>query len=500
VTAHLLDIASYQGTLSLADVARAGFTSVNLKISHGLGTTHVHPNVATYAATARERGMGICTFHYLTTEGSGEAQAEWAFARIVGLGLQYGTAHQLDVESSPVPTLATVRGYLTRMTELLKRPVALYTGDWWWTARPSWNVADLTPYLWAAPNAGSLGSYPGDTSANWLAGYGGWKILSIMQYAVGPLSFPGGTVGSIDVSKSAIRDSAVWRDLTQGRPGMSYAPDTLKAARTFYINTLAKAGYKIDPLSVGIVGDDSHASSGTSYHLGKDALKSTAYSIVESARDKNGLTDAAAAIDLGSFSITVKGKSHNLRTFSAWLVAQCKANTADTKDIREVIYSLDGTTVERWDRLGKRTTGDSSHLTHTHESWFRDSEGRDKTAHLRRYFTEIGVLEDEDVALTEAELDKIADRVWNLKLTGSTSPGPARNMLQNTFNEAQAAHATAQAVQAAVTALATSVGQVDEEVVAALAEAGRSDADVAAVLRAALGDRAAAVGQLLASS
>lgn len=49
-------------------------------------------------------------------------------------------------------------------------------------------------------------------------------------------------------------------------------------------------------------------------------------------------------------------------------------------------------------------------------------------------------------------------------------------------------------------ALLAAVGDVDDEVLAALAEAGRSDEDLAAALRAALGDRAAAVGALLADS
>jgi hypothetical protein len=395
MTRYLLDVASYQGRLAVGDVVRAGFTAVNLKTSHGLGQKTVHPDIAGWVARAKSAQLGLATFHYLTADAAGAAQAIYAYERLTALGLLPGTAHVVDVESDPVPTLAAVREYLTTMTALLGRPVMLYTGDWWWTARSGWNVSDLAPYLHAAPNRGYLSSYPGDTSTDWNAGYGGWSVLSAMQYAVGPLSYPDGTRGSIDVSKSAIRDPAVWRDLTQGRPGLTVAPASLLAARQFYIDTLAKAGFRINPLSVGIVGDDPHAQTGSSYHLGKSALRADSYTIVESPRDRAGLSEAAAALDLGMFTITVGGKRHDLRSFSLWLVAQCKANTADTADIREVIYSPDGVTVKRWDRLGKRSTGDASHLTHTHESWFRDSEARDKTAHLKRYFTEIGVLEDD---------------------------------------------------------------------------------------------------------
>lgn len=214
MTRYLLDIASYQGDLNPADVKRAGFTAVNLKVSHGLTTSAVHPNLTGWVAAARALGLGISTFHYFTAGATGEAQAAYAHERLHALGLLTGTAHQLDVESNPPPGLSSVRSYLTTMTALLQRPIALYTGDWWWTARPGWDVSDLTPYLWSAPNRGYLASYPGDDSAHWLAGYGGWPSLSVMQYAVAPLSFPDGSNGTIAVSKSAIRDESVWRTLT----------------------------------------------------------------------------------------------------------------------------------------------------------------------------------------------------------------------------------------------------------------------------------------------
>jgi hypothetical protein len=50
-----------------------------------------------------------------------------------------------------------------------------------------------------------------------------------------------------------------------------------------------------------------------------------------------------------------------------------------------------------------------------------------------------------------------------------------------------------------VSEVLAAVGGVDEQVLAALTDAGRSDEEVAAALRATLGDRAAAVGALLAS-
>lgn len=218
---YLLDIASYQGALTLADVQRAGFTAINLKISHGLDLTSVHPRTATYVAEAKSRLLAVSTFHWLTGDHPGGLQAQYAYGRMCLLGLDRTAAHVVDVEeendadAEKAPTLAHVRDYVTTMRGLLKRPVMIYTGDWWWnTPARRWNGAALTPYLHAAPNDGYIGSYPGDASPKWTAGYGGWGQLSCMQYAVEPLFFPDGTQGSIPVSKSVIRDQAVWRALT----------------------------------------------------------------------------------------------------------------------------------------------------------------------------------------------------------------------------------------------------------------------------------------------
>jgi hypothetical protein len=151
---------------------------------------------------------------------------------------------------------------------------------------------------------------------------------------------------------------------------MTFAPSPLKKAQA-YLHDVTGLGWA----SLGIVGDSAHRGG---YHCGSDRVDADDYSVDESARDRQGLSGAASALDIGSFN--------RLREFSKWLVAECKAGAEDTKDIREVIYSPDGQTVRRWDRLGIRSSGDSSHRFHTHISFFRDSEDRDKTAVFRRFF------------------------------------------------------------------------------------------------------------------
>ncbi|MET7969231.1 hypothetical protein [Micromonospora sp. NPDC005305] len=177
---------------------------------------------------------------------------------------------------------------------------------------------------------------------------------------------------------------------------MTSAPANLLAVRNLLLTYLnvdknAVRSQDLEPAEVGIVGDPNHRGG---YHCGSDRVVARDYSVVESPRDSSGLTLHASALDVGMFSVTSGGGTHNLRTFSTWLVSQCVAGAADARDIREVIYSPDGTTVKRWDRLGKRTAGDNSHLFHTHVSFFRDSTkaDRDLTPLFRRYLTAIGMI------------------------------------------------------------------------------------------------------------
>jgi hypothetical protein len=178
---------------------------------------------------------------------------------------------------------------------------------------------------------------------------------------------------------------------------MTRAPANLLAVRTLLLAHLnvdpgRSREDDLEPAEVGIVGDPAHRGG---YHCGSDRVVTNDYSVVESTRDRSGLTLDASALDVGWFSVRSGGGTHNLRSFSVWCVQQCTAGTAGTKDIREIIYSPDGRSVKRWDRLGRRTTGDSSHLWHTHFSFFRDSTkaGRDQTPLFRRYLTTIGLID-----------------------------------------------------------------------------------------------------------
>jgi hypothetical protein len=163
-------------------------------------------------------------------------------------------------------------------------------------------------------------------------------------------------------------------------------------------------------VNLGVVGDTKHAAKGTSYHLGKPQLLPTAYSI-ELTRDAKGLSNAASAIDLGRLN----GNFANLRVFSKWLVAQCIADPAVRRDIREIIYSPDGKKVQRYSGVDNRIhteqpgNGDLTHLKHTHISFYRDSETRDKVGVFAPFFA-VGWGDDvpEDVRAIDPTARKVA--------------------------------------------------------------------------------------------
>lgn len=194
---------------------------------------------------------------------------------------------------------------------------------------------------------------------------------------------------------------------------MTFAPQSIADARAFLLQTFnahpGNVSGDLEADEVGIVGDPAHRGG---YHCGNDRLNAGSdYSVVQSTRDRHGLSGAASALDVGQFDQVHNGVQVTLLYFNAWLVSQCKGNASDTLDIREVIYSPDGKTVRRWDRLGHSTSGDSSHLSHTHISYFRDSESRSKRPLFERFAREIGA--DMDAAQSK----QLAD-VWYTLTSG----------------------------------------------------------------------------------
>ena len=279
---------------------------------------------------------------------------------------------------------------------------------------------------------------------------------------------------------------------------MTRAPANLLAVRDLLLDHLdltpAATSGDLEAAEVGIVGDPAHRGG---YHCGSDRLDADDYSVRESPRDRAGLTLDAAGLDVGWFEVRTGGTVQNLRTFSLWCVAQCRVDSADSRDIREIIYSPDGRTVRRWDRLAKRSTGDSSHLAHTHFSFFRDAVkvGRDQRPLFARYLTEIGLLAGKDDDMTpeqDRRLTAVDTRLFAL-YRGDTSVKLKDVANNKDVVEPISPNVRLAALEAAVKALPALTAQIaalsgkdftDEPAIVAGVLAGLSPAAIAAAIPA----------------
>lgn len=159
---------------------------------------------------------------------------------------------------------------------------------------------------------------------------------------------------------------------------MTNAPDDLMAVQRYLHDRTGQPW-----ASLGIT---HQTPNGGGYHEGEDLLIAARrapgpqypysdYSYTDSPRDllpsgRLAGGNNASAFDLG-------GGFKRFLEFNAWMEKRMLANDPRTSDIREMIHTLDGRTVRRIDRTWKQgDSGDDSHLSHTHFSFFRDSLGR----------------------------------------------------------------------------------------------------------------------------
>lgn len=193
---------------------------------------------------------------------------------------------------------------------------------------------------------------------------------------------------------------------------MSYIPQRLRDERDVWVRET-----RLSLVSLGIL---HYSPQGGGYHEGNDLLaqagrQNTDYSKRESERDRPG-TDAGSAIDIGYFDVNVQKvdgswRRVTLRDYTRWMLVQLNAGAPDVAFVRELIYSLDGVTVKRWDRLGIRTSGDLSHTTHDHRSDFRDDENANKAAHVERFWREM-----RGISMAGNDFDQADTNAWRLAL------------------------------------------------------------------------------------
>lgn len=383
MTLLIADIAAWQQGLSLAQVRAAGIGAINVKISHGMGLRTVHPDAAAWVAGARAAGMGISTFHWLDDSALGADQAVHAHQQILALGGPAGMAHVVDVESTTSPpSEACYRDYVTTMTRLLGRPICTYTGGWWWRPR-GW--ANRTPWLWAASNVGYLPGYPGDSSAHWAAGYGGWENLAVMQYSVTEIA-------GVRVSMSAVRDPAVWQAMTGGPMPSWVVVPALEALRY----ELNDAFPQRDKTSDGGIGDTSHGA------------RPSGHNPDETGSPEDTDADHIDEVRARDFDSDLRHSTVDMEDVCQYLLRECRAGRITW--IKYLIFNRRIWSADRgW--VQRAYTGANPHDHHLHVSCQPDTASENSTRPVG-----LASLVEDDMPLTDAEIAKVAKAVWEHKL------------------------------------------------------------------------------------
>ena len=377
MTQYLVDISRWQvnrsDPLDLGLAYEAGFGYVNVALNNY--GTDAGVWARDYVDWARDLGMGVSTYWWLRGNPPGAYQAALAFERMCGLGGPDQMAHIVDIEDTKdPPDYHAWTEYVDTMQGLLGRPIANYSGDWWWASR-GWVGVSSTPYLHAAPNSGYLGEYPGDTSPHWTAGYGGWNELSIMQYAVAPLP------GTGKCSLSAIRNPAVMQVLVGGSRSM---PDFTLHSRppNEYITDaewwLWQAFHVFEPKAKlgGIYADKSGF-----HNTGNANMKKWPgnYSVRDAINSRGPWWKTkASAIDF-TFPDAQAGNYSTIDKYTSRLMASAR-NAADPR-LDKILFEFYGQDdndkqVEGYNEYREEfVTSDPSHLWHLHISFRRESCG-----------------------------------------------------------------------------------------------------------------------------
>ncbi len=367
---RITDVARYQverpDPLDLARAQAAGITAVSIALDRGRSQDVLSPWARTFADRARELGMGCSSYRWLDARQSGTEHARRAIERIQALGGPDGMAHAVDCEDNA--DLATLTAYVAAMQDWLQRPVAIYTGRWWLRPR-GWNVADLSPFLWAAPSVGYLPAYPGDQSPHWQVDYGGHTELALMQHSVAPLP------GTGECSLTAVRDPAVWAALTgtpnpEGGTMPTYAQlqteaawrnETVTADMAWLGDQLC-AALGIPRANFGCKGDNAsgHMKGG---HRSQAWILGSRYCTNRTYTVEPGLP-AANLNDIPAFDLTPANRDQMI-TLSR------NADRATRAGILEELVvwygTFDGKTVVGFDNIRNAlATSDSSHTWHLH--------------------------------------------------------------------------------------------------------------------------------------
>lgn len=191
---------TFQAGLNVASLPGQGYTFFSCKITEGTGWFRA--GYFGFEAAALQAGLLFNAYHFLRSESTGAAQAQWVRSC---MGSSWGRIPvMMDWETSVSGTLApisTANAFINEVVRLGGRVGLDYCPRWFWSALGSPSLATgsvgtvgiITSSYGTNPVAPA---YPGDTSTRW-AGYGG-RTPVVLQY--GSRERVAGYSGDLDVN------------------------------------------------------------------------------------------------------------------------------------------------------------------------------------------------------------------------------------------------------------------------------------------------------------
>lgn len=145
-----IDVSKWQGTINFEEVANDGIDIVYIKATQG--TTYVSPTFEEQYTNAKNNGLKIGFYHYVTARTIEEARNEAQFFASKISGKQIDCKLAMDFEEfgnlSQEEINAIGLEFVRRLEELTNKPVIIYSNTY--AARTIWN-GKITKYpLWVA--------------------------------------------------------------------------------------------------------------------------------------------------------------------------------------------------------------------------------------------------------------------------------------------------------------------------------------------------------------
>lgn len=145
-----IDISKWQGNINFQEVAKSGIKIVYIKATQG--TSYVSPTFEKSYTNAKQNGLKIGFYHYVTARSieSAKKEAEFFASKIAGKEIDCRLA--MDFEEFGNLTKQEINAvglaFVKRLEEITKKPVVIYSNTF--TAKTIWD-GEITSYpLWIA--------------------------------------------------------------------------------------------------------------------------------------------------------------------------------------------------------------------------------------------------------------------------------------------------------------------------------------------------------------